>query len=500
MKNRNGEEKQTPLFDALMHYTERQPVRYHIPGHKGGVFFHPAGRTYFETMLPLDVTEVTGLDDLHHPQEAILEAQRLAARTFFAEQTYFLVNGTTVGNLAMILSSLNKGDQVLVQRNAHKSVFNGLTLAEVEAIFLPPVHCPTFHVPVGVTKDLVVQALDHFPNAKALILTVPNYYGMTPTDVKESIRLAQENGLLVLIDEAHGAHFGQHPALPPSAMQLGADMSVQSTHKMLGSLTMSSMLHVQGNRVQRQDVETVLQALQSSSPSYPLMASLDLARDQLTQFSDVAWAEALCMYEELRHRIEEIGFYLVSPSIQSGKCWHDPFKLTIRPQVGSGYALQQELEQRGVVVELADPLNVLLTLPLSVQQEWNERFIHALADIAHAWSVQGKNKRENTPFLSAGLMQDNAFQPVQMRRFKASETEEVPFSSAIQRKAAEMILPYPPGVPLCVPNETISEHMLELIRQLQHFGAYFQGKAPCFDRLRVVKEHEQRSCRQPDPN
>jgi arginine decarboxylase len=243
----NDKRMKAPIFDTLLSLKDQQNARYHVPGHKGGAFFLDRAKPTFGSMLEIDVTELSGLDDLHDPQEIIAEAQQLAASCFYADQTYFLVNGSTVGNLAMIMAILQKGDRVLVQRNSHKSVFHALAMVEAEAIFLQPEGCPTFKVPVGVTLDQVKEAFNYYPQAKALVLTYPNYYGMA-LEIKEIIQYAHQQGAVVLVDEAHGAHFGQHRALPPSAMQLGADVSVQSTHKMLGSMTMASMLPCTGKK------------------------------------------------------------------------------------------------------------------------------------------------------------------------------------------------------------------------------------------------------------
>lgn len=518
----------SPILEGLLSYKEQQTARFHVPGHKGSWEGVPSSyRDPFVSVLGIDVTELSGLDDLHAPQEMIAEAQRLAADCFQAEQTYFLVNGSTVGNLAMILATLERGEQVLVQRNSHKSVFHALTLVEAEAILLEPAVCPTFQVPLGLELETVQEALKLYPRAKALILTSPNYYGMITPDLQQIITFAHEKGCVVLIDEAHGAHFGQEEALPRSAMQVGADASVQSTHKMLSSMTMTSMLHVQGERIDRTEIEYYLHTLQSSSPSYPLLASLDVARLQLQQLRAQDWLEMIQQTIQLRHSLVQLRSYTVSNvGLDEGKQQYtsDPFKLIIQPRWGlSGYQLQERLEEHGIYVELADPLNVLLALPLWAQHSWGTRLVQALVDIAkdseygipianrgEGVLMEGANKSSRALFHSKAVGQTrpkkensteanaikaalphrwskNKIKTLQMRKYKRKELEEISMEQAEGRRIAEQILPYPPGIPLCLPNELITAELISEIKMLQQQGAYFQGKPNDFATLLVVR-------------
>lgn len=482
----NDKRTEAPIFNRLKKFKDQQNARYHVPGHKGGAFFLERAKSAFASMLEIDVTEISGMDDLHDPQEIIAEAQLLAATCFDADQTYFLVNGSTVGNLAMIMATLQKGDQVLVQRNSHKSIFHALAMVEAEAIFLQPEVCPTFKVPVGVTLDQVKGAFNHYPQVKALILTYPNYYGMA-LKIKEIIQYSHLQGAFVLVDEAHGAHFGQHRALPPSAMQLEADVSVQSTHKMLSSMTMASMLHVQGKRVDQRDLQFYLSSLQSSSPSYPLLASLDVAREQLQRMDDTEWGRALDEYEQLRVHIASLPMYRVSQVEKKGndslqkemRYKMDPFKLIIQPTGGmTGYQLQSALEEEGIFLELADTDNILLTLPLTPKQEWNQRLIQALRLIAQRYGYKDNHEKpEDDTLRSYFDIQKHAdLTRISMKVVRSSDVKEIPLDLSKGERVAEMITPYPPGIPILIPGEEISQDMIDFIYTLQHCGAYFQGK------------------------
>ncbi|MDQ0340616.1 arginine/lysine/ornithine decarboxylase [Caldalkalibacillus uzonensis] len=464
---------QAVLFQALMEKVKKDEARYHVPGHKGGHVFPAEGRDVYNAVLNIDLTELEGLDNLHDPHGVIKQAQEMAARQFGSDLTYFLVGGSTVGNLAMILGCIDKGDVVLVQRNSHQSVFHGLSLAEAQCVPLQPEVCSRFQVAQGINPDHFEHVLRRYPQAKACILTYPTYYGWAGAGQFETIvRIARQHGLMILVDEAHGAHFGQHKGVPPSALALGADISVQSTHKMLGSMTMTSMLHIRRGRVPVEDVEDYLHRLQSSSPSYPLMASLDLARMFLSRMTHSDWEKALAAVQHLREEIGASGSYKVSEGSPKER---DPFKLVLQPTFSmNGYELQQALRQHGIEVELADPCNVCLTMSLVPNPEWDDRLLKALSAISAAYGH--REGHAGTDSGKANMWPQVQPVPVAMKVYRAKEKEQVPLSQAIGRQAAEMITPYPPGIPLLIPGETISQGHISAISELQQAGVYFPGK------------------------
>ncbi|WP_332603930.1 aminotransferase class I/II-fold pyridoxal phosphate-dependent enzyme, partial [Bacillus sp. S1(2024)] len=309
----------TPLYKALIQHARRNSHSFHVPGHHNGDVFFDDAKSIFDPLLTIDVTELAGLDDLHHPSGVIKEAQELASQLYGSVESFFLVNGTTVGNLAMILSVCEPGDTILVQRNCHKSVFHAVDLSGAEPVYLAPDVDSAMHVPTHVPLGTIKEALEAYPGAKGLVLTNPTYYGHS-ADLTEIITEAHHYGIPVLVDEAHGAHFilgepfpvsalkmgadivviiteahhygipvlvdeahGAHFILgepfPVSALKMGADIVVQSAHKTLPAMTMGSYLHLNSScRINRDRVAEYLNRLQSSSPSYPIMASLDIAR------------------------------------------------------------------------------------------------------------------------------------------------------------------------------------------------------------------------------
>jgi arginine/lysine/ornithine decarboxylase len=220
---------QYPLYEALLQHTQKKPISFHVPGHKSGQVFQTEAASIFQPLLSIDLTELTGMDDLHSPDGPILEAEKLLADLYQVKESFFLVNGSTAGNLAMIMAACEEDQIVLVQRNCHKSVLHAIQLSKAKPIFLEPEYETDWRIAASVHYDTVKEALQLYPEAKALILTYPNYYGIA-YDIKPMIELAHRQDIPVLVDEAHGAHFIIGEPFPPSSAAFGADIIVQSAH------------------------------------------------------------------------------------------------------------------------------------------------------------------------------------------------------------------------------------------------------------------------------
>ncbi|MGG2990873.1 aminotransferase class I/II-fold pyridoxal phosphate-dependent enzyme [Paenibacillus macerans] len=561
-----------PLYEALMQYMKKNDVSFHVPGHKNGQALRgemPPEQDVLSRVMEIDATEITGTDDLHHPEGVIREAQRLAAAQFGAEETFFLVGGSTAGNLALILSVCTApGDVLLVQRNVHKSVIHGLMLAGAHAVFL----APRLDAPSGLATippaETVREALRRYPGAKGLLVTHPSYYGMGAS-LRPLAELCRAHSVPLLVDEAHGAHFGQHPALPESALAQGADGVVQSTHKMLTALTMGAMLHVQGGLIDRALLRQRLAMLQSSSPSYPIMASLDLSRSLLAAQGPALFAGGLAAAAAARSGLDKLPrFGFVKPPGASGGAAaytiQDPFKLVIYDTTNrwSGYELQQRLEAEGCVPEMSDERYVVLAFGPGTTERDAERLLQALERIAAAaeaaegapekaeekataTAVQAAAKvaekreaeqdcsgAESDPFSELSTWNispdpkpaDAAIRNAEVRSqadagivvqvtgtltdaepadcgsgidaeqadvlpgisepvafslapLSQGEIEAIPVEDSAGRQAAEMIIPYPPGIPLLYPGETITEETRSRLTRLRHSGAKCQGAA-----------------------
>ncbi|MFK4428460.1 MULTISPECIES: aminotransferase class I/II-fold pyridoxal phosphate-dependent enzyme [Bacillus] len=453
-----------PLYEALIEFKERRLLSFHVPGHKNGLNFPQKASGGFKDILSIDVTELTGLDDLHSPFECIDEAQQLLAEVYGVHKSYFLINGSTVGNLAMILSCCGEHDIVLVQRNCHKSIINGLKLAGANPVFLNPWIDEVYNVPVGVRDEVIKEAITKYPNAKALILTHPNYYGMG-IDLEASIAYAHAHKIPVLVDEAHGAHFCIGDPFPKSALVYGADIVVHSAHKTLPAMTMGSYLHINSRLVSEEKVSSYLSMLQSSSPSYPIMASLDIARFAIAVIKEEGHdeiVEFLRRFKEGLRSIPQIAI-LQYPS-------QDELKVTVQTRCQlSGYELQSVFEKVGIYTEMADPYNVLLILPLQV----NEGYMKAIEIIRLAMQqYKVKDKTASIRYTYKGEISSLPYTYKQLERY---ETKLVSIEEAVGMIAAEMVIPYPPGIPLIMYGERITQEHTKQITHLEKTGARFQG-------------------------
>ena len=453
-----------PLYERLIAMANRDDCSFHVPGHKNGrAYSHMPN---FAQLLHLDLTELPGLDDLHQPDGVIEESQRLAAKLFSAEETFFLVNGSTVGNLALILTACSPGDLILVQRNIHKSIIHGLMLAGARAVFLMPEQNLHSGTTLTVSTETIVRAMRDYPDARAVYLTNPTYYGAS-VDLTEVAHLVHEADMLLLVDEAHGAHFGFHPAWPRSAMQCGADGAVQSTHKMLAAMTMSGMLHVQGGRLDRGRLRRVLTMLQSSSPSYVLMASLDLARARLERKGSSAFGQLLCEIDWFRQQMQMSQEHVVLFSME------DPCKLLLQVPGLSGYLLQQQLSEQGCNVELADERQVLLVLSLETTRDDLERLLQALQIIGKT----GFGEQSTTKMADNGIIYLAQSQPLSFSLDgpAATDSEEVLLCEATGKVSINTVTPYPPGIPFVLPGERYAPFHVDTLRAMFEAGARVHG-------------------------
>ncbi|GIQ67254.1 aminotransferase class I/II-fold pyridoxal phosphate-dependent enzyme [Xylanibacillus composti] len=491
-----------PIYEKLQEYVKSSPVSFHIPGHKRRAWSQEG---WLKDWFLGDVTEITGMDDLHAPEEMIKEAEELAAECFGAEQTFFLVGGSTSGNLALILSVCQPGDVVLVDRHAHKSVLHGLMLARAKAVFLPVAIDPMSGLPMGTSPAILARALERYPVAKAVVLTCPNYYGIGP-DIEAIASLSRNASIPLLIDEAHGVHFGFHEKLPMSAIRQGADAVVQSAHKMGGGLTMGGFLHLRGDRVDPARVRQCLSMVQTSSPSYPILASLDAFRKHWAADGSRMIQQGLDAVLSFRLSMQALPRFAVTDMVQhallqSGDAWKrkvDPFKLYIFDRTGEldGYTLQARLEQHNCMIEMADPRGVLLVFTYASTKEDAQQLFGAFGKCAEISLIDretrpigneqqvGMDDAKNAQSLSDGEgwspseleSASSISDPVDLADWQLpSQTELVPLEQAKGRKMAEMIIPYPPGIPLVCKGERLTDQLWMQAIRLRDAGARFQG-------------------------
>lgn len=509
---KNVEPGRAPVYEMLEQYREKGAISLHVPGHKNGeAYAETEGAGFLAEVMKYDVTEITGTDDLHHPEGVIREAQALAADCFGAEESFFLVGGSTAGNLALILTVCPEPGRILIlQRNVHKSIIHGLMLAGVQAVFVEPLMDESSGLAVAPAVESVQAALAAYPEAAAVLITMPNYYGMG-SDLAPLARICHDSGVPLLVDEAHGAHYGQHPALPAGALECGADGVVQSTHKMLPALTMGAMLHVQGPRLDRALLKQRLAMVQSSSPSYPVMASLDLARRLVHSRGPEAFTAGLAAVDMLRRGLAELPrFGLLQPAeppqphggtgpgaaevgtppqCPAAYRTQDPFKAVIYDASGvlGGFELQRRLEAKGIVPEMSDDRHVVLLFSLGSKAHEAVRLLEALREIAAevpdgatpSYSERPLRQGEAVNVSTWNNLKVEHSEPVRfsLKPVAASETEQLALEDSAGRIAAEMVIPYPPGIPLLYPGELISKAICERLMGLSRSGAKFQGCA-----------------------
>jgi lysine decarboxylase len=481
---------QTPLFTGLLAHASRNPVQFHIPGHKKGAGMAPEFRKFIgENALSIDLINIAPLDDLHNPHGMIREAQAIAAEAFGADYTYFSVQGTSGAITTMVMSVCGPGDKILVPRNVHKSVLTGIILSGALPVFMTPELDYNLGIAHGVSVETVRTALDQHPDAKGVLVINPTYFGVA-ADLKAIVELAHSRHVPVLVDEAHGVHINFHDALPLSAMQAGADMAATSVHKLGGSMTQTSVLNVREGYVNPGRVQSIISMLTTTSTSYLLLASLDVARKQLATKGRQMVDRAINMAQDARRRINEIpGLYCFGAEIigqNSSRFDMDPTKLCINVnQLGvTGIDVENMLrEEFNIEVEMSDLYNILCIVSLGDVEEDLNQLIKALTVLNERFyrsrpANEVKVRVPTTPIL--------AMSP---REAFYSETELVPLHDAEGRVTAESIMVYPPGIPVLMPGEIVSHENLEYIDDCIAAGLPVQGpEDPQLRRVKVVKK------------
>ncbi|MFL0361845.1 aminotransferase class I/II-fold pyridoxal phosphate-dependent enzyme [Bacillus sp. PK3_68] len=481
----------TPLFTGLKAHAAKNPVQFHIPGHKKGSGMDPEFRQFIgENALSIDLINILPLDDLHHPQGMIQQAQDLAAKAFGADHTFFSVQGTSGAIMTMVMTVCGPGDKIIVPRNVHKSVMTAIVFSGAVPIFIHPEVDPDLGISHGITTDAVLRALTEHPDAKGLLVINPTYFGISG-DLKQIVEIAHSFNVPVLVDEAHGVHIHFHDELPMSAMQAGADMAATSVHKLGGSLTQSSVLNVKEGLIPTKRVQTILSMLTTTSTSYLLLASLDAARRRLATEGEKLIDEALSLAHSIREQINEIpNLYCVGAEILGSKATYDfdPTKLIIYvKQLGiTGHEAENWLrENYNIEVELSDLYNILcIVTPGDTEKEAN-LLLRALTHMADVF--EGTEEKMRTKV----LLPDIPLLALSPRDAFYAETEVVPFEESAGRIIAEFVMVYPPGIPIFIPGEIITEENLTYIQKNQEAGLPVQGPEDSeLKTLRVIKERK----------
>jgi len=472
--NKNEQQK-APLLEALKRHAQEQIISFHMPGHKGGKGIdQELGEWLGEGTLAIDLTEIPGTDDLHRPESIIKEAQELAAKAFGAEHSFFLVNGTSCGIQAMLMAVCNPGEKIIVPRNVHRSILGGIILTGAWPVYLAPEIDEEWGIALGVTPQKIEEALITYPEAKGVLLVSPTYYGVTP-DLKAIAEIVHHYDKPLLLDEAHGPHLKFHSALPLSSLEAGADLCAQGVHKIIGGMTQASLLHLQGTRIDLSRVKNALRIIQTTSPSYVLMASLDGARRQMALQGKELLEKTVRLAQVAREKINSLaGFSCLGAEVigKPGAAALDPTKLTVNCQrTGlTGWQVEALLREKyQIQPELSAWNHLLFICTVGDGEAELARLVRALEEIS--WQSLGQ-----LPLASAlnywGIIPEQIISP---REAFFAPKERISLEKALGRISGEIIAPYPPGIPVLAPGEKINLKVLDYLLDIKNKGLKVQG-------------------------
>ncbi|WP_339145667.1 MULTISPECIES: aminotransferase class I/II-fold pyridoxal phosphate-dependent enzyme [unclassified Sutcliffiella] len=483
----------TPLFTGLLNHAKKNPIQFHIPGHKKGAGIDPEFREFIgENALSIDLINIGPLDDLHQPKGMIKEAQDLAAKAFGADHTFFSVQGTSGAIMTMVMAVCGPGEKIIVPRNVHKSVMSAIVFSGAVPIFIHPEVDKELGISHGITTDSVEKALKQHPDAKGVLVINPTYFGIS-ADLSQIVEIAHSFNVPVLVDEAHGVHIHFHEELPLSAMQAGADMAATSVHKLGGSMTQSSILNVREGLVNVNRIQGILSMLTTTSTSYLLLASLDVARKRLATEGHMLIEKTIQLANKTRNAINEIEYlHCIGPEILGRKATfdYDPTKLiiSVKKLNLTGYDVEKWLRQKyNIEVELSDLYNILCIITPGDSEVETGTLLQALKEL----SEEFKHKAGDSENEVKVLLPDIPVLAIAPREAFYSETEIVPFEESAGRIIAEFIMVYPPGIPIFTPGEIITEDNLAYITKTLEVGLPVQGPEDYeLKTLRVIKEHK----------
>jgi arginine decarboxylase len=488
---KDDRQNQTPFYTKLREYALSHPVPFDVPGHKLGRIPNDMEEFIGLQTFLLDSNAPLGLDHLSKPTGVLKDAEKLMAEACLADKAYFLTNGTTVGILAMIMASVRAKEKIIMPRNVHKSAINALILSGAMPIFVKPDIDIDLGIANGVSVKSIQRAIHANPDAKAVFIINPTYFGIT-SDLHEIVRIAHEHDMLVLVDEAHGSQFYFSSRLPYTAMEAGADISASSMHKTAGSLTQSSVLLTKGERVDSIRLRSTLNMLQSTSPSSLLLASLDVARKTMYFEGEERIGKLLDMATKIRHKMKTIsGITVVDKDyvLSRGGIDFDETKLVIKvSELGvTGFEVYKELRKRyNIQLELAESHIILAVLSAGTTHDDLESLFLALKDLSKRYF----RIRKKLPKVEFGYQ----FPETYSRPREAYHAPKlcVPLQDAAGEISAESVMIYPPGIPLVIPGEIISTDVLEDIEFYIKNGSVIHsdldnGYIKIVDRLNWVK-------------
>lgn len=478
------DQNQAPIYEALVKLRKKRIVPFDVPGHKRGRGNPELVELLGEKCVGIDVNSMKPLDNLGHPISIIRDAEELAADAFGASHAFLMIGGTTSSVQTMILATCKAGDKIILPRNVHKSAINALVLCGAIPIYIEMSVDPKIGIALGLENDRVAQAIKDHPYAKAILINNPTYYGIC-SDLKGLTEMAHEAGMMVLVDEAHGAHLHFTDKLPISAMDAGADMAAVSMHKSGGSLTQSSILLI-GEQMNSEYVRQIINLTQSTSASYLLMASLDISRRNLALRGKESFEEVVELSEYARHEINAIGgYYAYSKELIDGVsvCDFDVTKLSVYTQgIGlTGIEVYDLLrDEYDIQIEFGDIGNILAYISIGDRIQDIERLVGALADIKRLYSRDGKD------LIAGEYIQPELVLSPQEAFY--SERKSLTLDESVGQVCGEFVMCYPPGIPILAPGERITREIVDYIQFAKERGCSLQGtEDPEVNHINVIK-------------
>lgn len=490
-------QQQMPFVEALEDYKEEHYVPFHTPGHKIGGGAHPILQSWMGPALSYDLGVMYALDDLHEPEGALKEAQELTAQLYGAEHCWFSINGTTALIEAMIMGIVSPDETIIIPREAHRSVVSGLVLSGAKPVYMNCEFDERWGIPLGVTLEDAVETMDAHPEAKAILLVYPNYYGVG-VDIKNIVKEAHKRNLVVLVDEAHGPHLPFVEALPIEAIEAGADLVAQSTHKSLGSLTQTSWLLGQGNRFQYRRITQIHQMLQSTSPNYIFLASLDMARHQLAMEGTNLVNRTVSLSLRLRRELSSIAGISVMCGEDVDRPNYDVTKVLIdAKELGiTGVDFEKRLRAHHIEVELVQEYHVLVLITIGDTEESIMNLVKAVQAISDEICSESSllNHMGDQIVDRTKIIQSASVLPTPVVRMTPREAlyknrRTCSLKTALHRICGETIAYYPPGIPCVAVGEEITESVLQYIQQRRALGYVPNGAADMsLETIQVVEE------------
>ena len=482
-----SDQSRAPIFEALERYKSMRIVPFDVPGHKRGKGNPELTKFLGEKCLTVDVNSMKPLDNLCHPVSVIKEAEELAARAFGAQHAFFMVNGTTSAVQSMIMSVCKRGDKIIMPRNVHRSAINALIISGAVPVYVNPSINKQLGIPLGMSVADVKKAIEQNPDAKAVLVNNPTYYGIC-SDLRTITKLAHQHGMKVLVDEAHGTHFYFGENLPVSAMAAGADMAAVSMHKTGGSLTQSSFLLSNHPDLHQGYIRQIINLTQTTSGSYLLLSSLDLSRRNLALHGKEIFARVKELAQYAREEINKLGgFYAFSSELIDGDAIFDfdTTKLSVHTRdIGlAGIEVYDLLrDEYDIQIEFGDIGNILAIISVGDNMFVMERLISAMAEIKRIYQ---KDK--------AGMYDHEYINPevvmTPQEAFYAAK-HSMPIEQSAGQICSEFVMCYPPGIPILAPGERITQEILDYIAYAKEKGCFLTGTEDIhIENINVVGEN-----------